>query len=134
MIALIAQEAGASIRDVCKVLEVPRSSFYHAATPTATQVADADLGDQIEAIFRHHRRRYGYRRIAAELAERGITCSALTTRLGGFFRRPLASARYAETTGAGLNAGTGFTNGAGCGANCASATLETTAIPQMNPA
>ncbi|MEI9893722.1 MAG: IS3 family transposase, partial [Chthoniobacter sp.] len=75
MIALIVQNTGASIRDVCKVLEVPRSSFYHAATPTAMQVADADLGDQIEAIFRRHRGRYGYRRVAEELADQGITCA-----------------------------------------------------------
>ncbi len=75
MIALIAQGSGASIRDVCKVLAVPRSSFYHAATPTASQTADAELGDQIETIFRHHRRRYGYRRVAQELADRGVTCA-----------------------------------------------------------
>jgi len=75
MIALIAQDSGASIRDVCKVLEVPRSSFYHAATPTARQVADSDLGDQIETIFRRHRGRYGYRRVAEELADQKVTCA-----------------------------------------------------------
>ncbi|MEI9897875.1 MAG: IS3 family transposase [Chthoniobacter sp.] len=75
MITLITQQTGASVRKVCEVLAVPRSSFYHAATPTATQVADAELGDQIEEIFRRHRGRYGYRRVAAELADRGITCA-----------------------------------------------------------
>src|SRR4051812_19476141 len=44
MITLIAQNTGASIRDVCQVLELPRSTFYHAATPTATQAAAAELG------------------------------------------------------------------------------------------
>lgn len=80
MIALIAQDSGASIRDVCKVLEVSRSSFYHAATPTATQVADADLGERIEAIFGRHRGRYGYRRVAEELADQGVTCAPARVR------------------------------------------------------
>ena len=75
MIQRIAQETGSSIRQVCRVLEEPRSSFYHAATPTATQVADASLGDRIEATFRDHRRRYGYRRIGDELSDHGVTCA-----------------------------------------------------------
>jgi transposase InsO family protein len=75
MIALIAQETGASIRQVCAVLEESRSSFYHAATPTATQLADAEIGDLIEATFRCHRRRYGYRRLAQVLADQGIVCA-----------------------------------------------------------
>jgi transposase InsO family protein len=75
MIQLIAQKTGASIRKVCVVLGEARSSFYDAATPTATQVADADLGDLIETLFRHHRRRYGYRRLYQELSDRGVVCA-----------------------------------------------------------
>ena len=75
MIARVAQETGGSIRQVCRVLEEPRSSFYHAALPTATQVADASLGDLIEIAFRDHRRRYGYRRLGEELSDRGVTCA-----------------------------------------------------------
>jgi transposase InsO family protein len=75
MIQTIAQKTGGSIRKVCAVLGEARSSFYHAATPTPTQVADAGLGDLIEAVFRRHRRRYGYRRLAQELADRGVTCA-----------------------------------------------------------
>ena len=80
MIALVAQQTGGSIRQVCAVLEEPRSSFYGAATPTATQVADAELGDLIETIFRRHRRRYGYRRLAQELSDRGMTCAPARVR------------------------------------------------------
>jgi len=80
MITQLAQQTGASIRRVCAVLGVPRSSFYQAARPTATQVADIQLGDLIENIFRHHRRRYGYRRVAAELSDRGETCAAARIR------------------------------------------------------
>lgn len=75
MIQLIAQQSGGSVRKVCQVLKLARSSFYHAATPTASQIADETMGDLIEALFRLHRRRYGYRRLAAELADRHVSCS-----------------------------------------------------------
>jgi putative transposase len=75
MIQLVAQKTGGSIRKVCTVLGEARSSFYHAAAPTAMQVADASLGDLIEAIFRRHRRRYGYRRLGEDLSDRGVTCA-----------------------------------------------------------
>ena len=75
MIQAVAQKTGGSIRKVCVVLGEARSSFYHASTPTATQVADAGLGDLIEAVFRRHRRRYGYRRLAQELSDRGVICA-----------------------------------------------------------
>ena len=80
MIQLVAQKTGGSIRKVCAVLGAARSSFYHAATPTATQVADLELGDLIETVFRHHRRRYGYRRLVEELSDRGVTCAPARVR------------------------------------------------------
>jgi transposase InsO family protein len=80
MITLIAEKTGGSIRRVCKVLAEARSSFYHASTPTATHVADASLGALIETIFRRHRRRYGYRRVGAELSDRGVTCAPARVR------------------------------------------------------
>ena len=80
MIQQIAQQTGGSIRAVCVALEEPRSSFYHAAVPTATQRADAQIGDLIEAIFRRHRRRYGYRRIGQELSDRGVACAPVRIR------------------------------------------------------
>ncbi len=63
------------MRAVCAALDLPRSSFYHAAAPTPTQDADAEIGPLIEAVFKRHRRRYGYRRIGAELADRGVICA-----------------------------------------------------------
>jgi putative transposase len=75
MILTIAEQTGGSIRKVCAILEVARSSFYHASTPTATQLADADIGALIEAVFRRHRRRYGYRRLAQVLCDRGVVCA-----------------------------------------------------------
>jgi transposase InsO family protein len=62
------------------VLALARSSYYHAATPTAAQLSDEDVGKQIERIFRHHRRRYGYRRIYRELVEDGVICGPARVR------------------------------------------------------
>ena len=75
MIQQISRQTGGSVRAVCAALELPRSSFYHAAVPTSTQSADAEVGSRIEAVFKRHRRRYGYRRIGAELSDAGVVCA-----------------------------------------------------------
>lgn len=80
MIEDIRQSTGYPIRLICATLEVPRSSYYHAAEPTATQCEDMAVGDAIERIFKCHRRRYGYRRISQELADQGIVCAAQRVR------------------------------------------------------
>lgn len=76
MIEDIRHLTGHGIRPICEVLGVPRSSYYHAAEPTPTQRSDAQLGDMIQAIFKHHRRRYGYRRIWKELADQNVICAS----------------------------------------------------------
>ena len=75
MIQTIALKTGGSIRKVCAVLGEARSSFYHAAAPTAAQTADTEIGTLIEEVFHRHRRRYGYRRLAAVLADREVVCA-----------------------------------------------------------
>jgi putative transposase len=75
MIQQIAQQTGGSLRQVCLVLGHARSSFYNAAAPTATQASDHEIGELIEAVFRRHRRRYGYRRIGQELSDRRVVCA-----------------------------------------------------------
>jgi putative transposase len=75
MIHLIAQSTGHSVRRICESLQVPRSSYYHAATPTASQRGDAQMIQAITAIFHQHRRRYGYRRIWKQLSAEGIICA-----------------------------------------------------------
>jgi putative transposase len=75
MIDGIRSATGHSVRVICATLEVPRSSYYHAAAPTAMQRSDGETGAVIEMIFREHRGRYGYRRIHGELAPRDITCA-----------------------------------------------------------
>lgn len=80
MIDSIREKTEASIRRICEVLELPRSTYYDTATPTATQLADKLLGDRIEAIFLHHRRRYGYRRVIEDLHDLELICSPARAR------------------------------------------------------
>jgi len=80
MIDDIRKATGHGVRPICATLGVPRSSYYHAATPSPTRVADLELGDRIEEIFRRHRRRYGYRRIHADLRDLKITCAPARVR------------------------------------------------------
>ena len=80
MIEQIHQQTGHGIRPICQVLAVPRSSYYHASNPTPSQAADIEHGDLIEAIFKRHRRRYGYRRIHSDLSDQGIVCAAARVR------------------------------------------------------
>lgn len=75
MIHVIAQSTGHSVRRICESLQVPRSSYYHAAAPTASQRSDAQMSQAIGAIFHQHRRRYGYRRIWKQLDAEGIICA-----------------------------------------------------------
>jgi hypothetical protein len=63
MIDDIHHATGHGIRPICATLRVPRSSYYHAAAPTPSQLSDHETGEIIEAVFKRHRRRYDYRRI-----------------------------------------------------------------------
>lgn len=75
MILTICKTTNGSIRRVCKVLDLPKSSYYSAAKETVRQASDREVGDLIEEVFHAHKRRYGYRRIGAELRDRGAACS-----------------------------------------------------------
>lgn len=61
---------------VCDLLEVSRSGFYawRSGQESLREVRDRELIPRIRAVFWHHRRRYGARRIAVELASEGIAC------------------------------------------------------------
>jgi len=56
-------------------MELPRSSYYHAGSETPSQMSDRKIAIVIERIFKHHRSRYGHRRIYRELADQGIVCA-----------------------------------------------------------
>lgn len=65
-----------SVTGVCDVLQVSRSGFvaWRSQQTTHREQRDTELTPTIQDIFWHHRRRYGARRIAAELARRDIAC------------------------------------------------------------
>ena len=75
MILQLQHQTGGSIRQICQALELPRSSFHHAARATPSHQEDLALGRLIEKIFQRHRRRYGYRRIHQELGDHGVLCA-----------------------------------------------------------
>jgi putative transposase len=74
--AIIAATAIATTT-VCDALDVSRSAYYawRNGGPTTHEREVESLTATIVAIFWQHRRRYGARRIAAELGDRGIVCS-----------------------------------------------------------
>lgn len=58
MIHHIKESTGHSVRLICQALRVPRSSHYHAAQATPSELSDAKLSEHIKAIFFRHKRRY----------------------------------------------------------------------------
>lgn len=60
----IVQEGPGNVSEVCRHLNVNRTSFYacQAAEPTNFEEQDAQLAPLIRIIFKRHRRRYGARR------------------------------------------------------------------------
>jgi putative transposase len=73
----IASDASLSTASICDTLEVSRSAFYawRDGEPSPRERELAKLSERITVIFWRHRRRYGSRRIAAELADQGVVCS-----------------------------------------------------------
>jgi len=74
-----AERANYPIRWMCRILGVPRSSFYdwriRSQTVTATVQRRAGLGGLVKVVFDEFRQTYGCRRIARELNDRGHACS-----------------------------------------------------------
>lgn len=57
---------------MCKVLQIPRSSYYYEATE---RVQDGSLNAEIIEIFKRSRNNYGTRKIKAELAKKNVKVS-----------------------------------------------------------
>src|SRR5262245_50132579 len=64
---------------MCRLLRVPRSSFYawraQVAGETATAARRRQLGEQVARVFAAGRGAYGCRRVAAQLNREGHPCS-----------------------------------------------------------
>lgn len=74
----LTEDGGYATATVCEALKVCRSAYYAWRDGDATKRDDelTELTLTIRAVFWQHRRRYGARRIAAELADRGMVCSS----------------------------------------------------------
>ena len=72
----VAQESPLLTNLICEVLAVSPSAYYawRKGRPSPRAKRDAELAPVVRAMFWKHRRRYGARRIASELADRGETC------------------------------------------------------------
>jgi putative transposase len=61
-----------SIERMCQLAGVSRAGFYRSLQERAPDEEDMEVRSVIQQIAVEHRRRYGYRRISAELRRRGM--------------------------------------------------------------
>ena len=61
-----------SIERMCQVGQVSRASFYRSLKATMPAEEDMEVRSEVQKIVLEHRRRYGYRRVTAELRRRGM--------------------------------------------------------------
>jgi len=61
-----------SVERMCQLTEVSRAGFYRYLQERTPVEEDMELRSVIQQIALEHRRRYGYRRVSAELRRRGM--------------------------------------------------------------
>ena len=61
-----------SVERMCQFAQVSRAGFYRSLQERTPVEEDMDLQSSIQQIVLEHRRRYGYRRVSAELRRRGM--------------------------------------------------------------
>ncbi len=64
---------GLSIERMCELARVSRASFYRSLKEQRPAEEETQVRSTIQQIALEHRRRYGYRRICAELRRRGMS-------------------------------------------------------------
>jgi transposase InsO family protein len=65
-------QGGLTIERMCQLAQVSRAGFYRWLQEPQPVEAEMEVRSAIEQIAMEHRRRYGYRRISAELRRRGM--------------------------------------------------------------
>ena len=65
-------QGGLSIERMCQLAEVSRAGLYRWLQEPQPEEEEMEVRSAIQQIALEHRRRYGYRRIAAELRRRGM--------------------------------------------------------------
>jgi transposase InsO family protein len=68
------QQGEHSIALLCETIQISRSAWYAWYTGESYRINTADMQqeDEVRAVFQAHRRRYGARRIVAELQAQGV--------------------------------------------------------------
>jgi len=61
-----------SVERMCQLAGVSRAGFYRHLVEVEPDAEEMELRDAIQRIYLEHRRHYGYRRITAELRDRGM--------------------------------------------------------------
>ncbi len=61
-----------SIERMCQLARVSRAGFYRSLMERRPQEEDTEVRSVIQQVALEHRRRYGYRRVTAELKRRGM--------------------------------------------------------------
>jgi putative transposase len=69
---MMPMQGSMSIERMCQLAEVSRAGFYRSLRERTPAEEDMELRSAIQQIALEHRRRYGYRRISAELRRRGM--------------------------------------------------------------
>jgi putative transposase len=65
-------QGGLSIERMCELARISRASFYRSLKEQQPAEEETEVRSAIQQIALEHRRRYGYRRITAELRRRGM--------------------------------------------------------------
>ena len=65
-------QGSTSIERMCQLAQVSRAGFYRFLQERTPAEEDMELRSAIQQIVLEHRRRYGYRRVSAELRRRGM--------------------------------------------------------------
>jgi putative transposase len=61
-----------SVERMCSMVQVSRASFYRSLKSREPDLEEMELRSAIQSVVVNHRRRYGYRRVTAELRHRGL--------------------------------------------------------------
>ena len=68
----MSRQGSLSIERMCQLVAVSRASFYRSLQEQRPVEEEMEVRSAIQQIAVEHRRRYGYRRVAAELRRRGM--------------------------------------------------------------
>jgi putative transposase len=68
----MSMQGNLSIERMCQLAGVSRAGFYRSLQEHQPVEEDMEVRSTIQLIFAEHRRRYGYRRVSAELRRRGM--------------------------------------------------------------